>query len=175
MESEMAADKGELRALWSSLERLEGTDPANRGFQLESLVFRLALLEGLDCRPSYRSVGEQIDGLVEVDGRHILIETRWVAEAVPASDVYAFRAKVEGRLVGTIGLFIAVNGFSETVPDVLRYGKEINVVLMDGEDVRMALQDGYNLKEIIKVKLRRAAQYGEVLYTFKRFLDEQSA
>jgi hypothetical protein len=169
------AGKQHLRDRWEQLSRLDGVTPVQRGFELEALLLDLARSDGMECSPSFRAAGEQMDGLLELDGRHLLLEAKWVAPPVPASEIYSFRAKVEGRLVGTVGVFVAVNGFADAVPDVLRFGKQINVVLFNGQDVWLALQDEYTVHEVIRVKLRRAAQYGEVFYTFQRFLDERSA
>ncbi len=66
-----------------------------------------------------------------------------------------------------------MNGFQDTVSDVLRYGKDINVLLMDGDDIELALQEDHTFADVIRAKLRRAAQYGEVYYRYQRYLDEQ--
>lgn len=72
-----------------------------------------------------------------------------------------------------MGVFVSVNGFSPDAPNALIWGKEINVILFDGEDVIFSLDDRYSFSQVLQVKLRRAAQRGEVYYTFERFLDEQ--
>ncbi|MDM8549974.1 restriction endonuclease [Desulfobacterales bacterium HSG2] len=144
-----------------------------RGYQLETLIMDLLALEGLNPSPPYRSRGEQIDGLFEMEGRYFSLETKWEKNPLPASSVYAFRAKVDGKLIGTIGIFIAINGFSTNAPIALTYGKEINVLLFDGNDINFALKDEHSFKDILKVKLRKAAQYGVVKYSYAHYLDDE--
>jgi adenylylsulfate kinase-like enzyme len=57
-----------------------------------------------------------------------------------------------------------VNGFPSTIADVLRYGKQINVLLFDGDDIRWALRDDMSFTQVLEVKLRRAAQHGDGYY-----------
>ena len=107
------ASKEQLRAEWDRLLKLEAIGPAQRGFALETLLLGIAAADGIEHGAAYRTRGEQVDGLLELDGRYLLLEAKWVADPVTAADVYSFRAKVEGKLTGTIGVFVAVNGFAE--------------------------------------------------------------
>ncbi len=122
--------------------------------------------------PSFRRKGEQIDGFFDLFGRSFLYEAKWLAAPPPASEIYSFRSKVEGKLTGTVGLFISIAGFPRDIAEVLSHGKHINVLLFDGSDVRYALRDKYSFTQVLSIKLRRAAQYGDVYYNFKRHLDE---
>ena len=144
-----------------------------RGYELEGLLIALFALERLAPLRPYRTNGEQIDGLFEWQGRYFLLEAKWHESPSPASEIFAFRGKLEGKLNGTMGVFVSVNGFSPDAPNALIWGKEINVILFDGEDVIFSLDDRYSFSQVLQVKLRRAAQRGEVYYTFERFLDEQ--
>lgn len=166
--------KEHLREQYRDLQHLRETTEQKRGFELERLIIELAAFEGLECRAPFRPQGEQVDGLLRLDNRFFLIEAKWTNAPAPASEIYAFRAKVEGKLVGTIGIYVSMSGFADAVPDVLRFGKEINILLMDGTDIWLALQDQHGLAAVISAKLLRAAQYGEVYYTFQRHLDEQT-
>ena len=137
------------------------------------MIIELLASEDLKPAPPYRGEGEQIDGLFEMEGRYFLLEMRWAGEPVPASKIYAFRAKVEGKLIGTIGIFVAVNGFSKDAPKALRYGKEANVLLFDGQDIAFALADDHSFSQVLKAKLRYAAQYGVVDYSYERYLEDE--
>lgn len=57
-------------------------------------------------------------------------------DPLPASSIYQFRGKVEGKLVGTIGVFISMSGFSNDAADALVAGKVISTVLFNGDDMR---------------------------------------
>jgi hypothetical protein len=80
------------------------------------------------------------------------MEMKWEQNPVSASPIYAFRAKVEGKLMGTIGVFISINGYSADAPEALRYGKTINTILFDGEDIEFALSDKYSFGQVLKAK-----------------------
>ncbi|MBI1929049.1 restriction endonuclease [Candidatus Poribacteria bacterium] len=169
---ENLTSKENLREQWKKLHALDDASQ-ERGYQLEELILELLKLEELNPAPPYKGGGEQIDGFFEMEGRYFLVEMKWSKEPLPASEVYAFRAKVDGKLVGTVGVFIAINGFSEDAPEALRYGKEINVLLFNGQDIDFALMDEYSFRQILKVKLRYAAQYGGVNYTYERYLKDE--
>ena len=164
--------KAELRQRWQELHALDDNSQ-ERGYQLEQLIFELLALEELAPSPSYKSEGEQIDGFFEMDGRYFLVEMKWQKDPLPASEIYAFRAKVEGKLVGTVGVFIAINGFSEAAPNALRSGKEINVLLFDRQDLDYALMDEHSFRKVLKAKLRYAAQYGVVDSAYERNLKDE--
>lgn len=169
------ASKRALSTRFARLEQLAGLTEQKRGYELERLLLDLARLEGAAARPPFMADGEQIDGLIVHERRPFLLESKWTIEPVPASAVYSFRSKVEGKLGGTIGLFVSMAGFSREVPDVLRYGKQLNVLLIDGGDVRLALTAKHRLLDILDMKILHAAQYGEVYYTYQRYLDESEA
>lgn len=73
---------------------------------------------------------------------------------------------MEGKLSGTLGIFISMLDYTADVPTVLRYGKEVNVLLFNGKDIELALNDDYSFGMVLKSKLRRAAQHGEVYYPY---------
>ena len=134
-----------------------------RGYRLEALLEKLLLIDDLQPNISFRPVGEQIDGSFVLDSRVYLLEAKWQSERAPASSLYAFKGKVDGKLIGTVGIFIAINGFSTEAHDALRYGKELNVLLFDGDDLRTALHWGF--AEALRVKLRAAAELGTAFYS----------
>jgi hypothetical protein len=142
-----------------------------RGYELEQLLLELARLEKLDAEPSYRGKGEQIDGYFMVDHRHFLLEAKWQENPATASEVYAFQGKLRGKLLGTLGLFVSISGFADDAPSALVFGKELDVLLADGRDIELALDAGRTLNEMVRVKMRAAAQRGDVYYAYQRWLD----
>jgi hypothetical protein len=140
-------------------------NPQRRGYEFEKLIFDFLDSEELSPSASYRTQGEQIDGFFEFENRFYLLEAKWT-EPVSVSEVYVFRAKVEGKLSGTLGIFISMLDYTADVPTVLRYGKEVNVILFNGKDIELALSDDSSFEMVLKSKLRRAAQYGEVYYPY---------
>jgi hypothetical protein len=142
-----------------------------RGYALERLIVDLARAEGLDAEYGYHRTGEQVDGYFVVDHRHFLLEAKWHEIPIAASDVFAFQGKLRGKLLGTLGLFVSAGKFATDAPSALVYGKEIDVLLADRDDIELALQTERSFGEMVRVKMRAAAQRGEVYYTYQRWLD----
>ncbi len=93
-------------------------------------------------------------------GRILLLEAKWTKDSLPASSIYQFRGKIEGKLVGTVGVFISMSGFSADAIDALVAGKVINTVLFDGNDVRAVAADQVDFAVALDGKLRAAAESG---------------
>ncbi len=194
--------KEEFAALNDNTEKL---DPTLRGYRLERLVFKLLLLEKLNPNPSYYAKrgralptdaataddapnndsgtkkkrgrqpgGEQVDGFFELGGRFLLVEAKWT-EPIPASALYTFRGVVEGRLAGTLGLFISAGGFADDAEHALMWGKEICIILADASDIECALEVGKSFEEMIRIKLREAARIGQVYYSYRTHTDKKGA
>jgi hypothetical protein len=68
--------------------------------------------------------------------------------------------KVNGKLVGTVGLFVSMRGFSTDAVDALLAGKQLNLILMDGDDVRAVRRGDIGIADAIQRKLRAAAETG---------------
>ena len=79
---------------------------------------------------------------------------------MPASAIYSFKGKVDGKLSGTIGIFISMSGYSKDAVDALCLGKELNIILFDKEDIDEAFSTSFS--NVLKQKLRAAADYGNV-------------
>lgn len=114
----------------------------------------------LSPRLNYRPRGEEIDGSVWFQGRTVLIEAKWTSGPHPASSLYQFKGKVDGKLVGTLGLFISIGGFTKDSVDALVAGKELNVVLADGDDIRLIVENQISVTKALEQKLRAAGDAG---------------
>jgi len=135
-----------------------------RGFAFERLLNKLFTLDDLEPRAGYRPAGEQIDGSIYLDGRIYLLEAKWHADPLPASTLYQFKGKVDGKLAGTIGIFISMSGYAEDAVDALILGKGLNVILLDRRDMDAAIVRGSGIKKVLKLKIRKAAEEGVVYF-----------
>ncbi|MFG2825032.1 restriction endonuclease [Kitasatospora sp. NPDC048365] len=150
-----------LRQELDDLEHLRnGHTPQTRGHAFEGWLKKLLEEGNLEPSTRYRPKGEEIDGSFVHRDRTYLLEAKWFAEAIPASAIYAFKGKVDGKLTGTIGVFVSMSGYSDDSVDALRFGKELNVILFDRKDVEAALDHGF--ATILAFKLRAAADQGEL-------------
>lgn len=135
-------------------------EKARRGRDFEKILSAMFGEAGLQPRLRYRPTGEEIDGSIWLDGRTVLIEAKWTRDPHPASSLYQFKGKVDGKLVGTVGVFFSIGGFSSDAVDALVAGKELNVVLVDGDDIRAIVDGRLSITEALHRKLRAAGDTG---------------
>lgn len=155
----------------------EGADRAwfqRRGRSFEQVLRQMFDCEGMAPRASMRPNGEEIDGSFVVDDRFFLLEAKWHAPPVAASALYAFKGKVDGKLVGTIGAFFSMSDYSAEAVDALLYGKELNLILFGRQDILLLDDKQISMREAIRVKLRYAAEYGQPFFDLSSYLAEQA-
>lgn len=133
-----------------------------RGFKFEKILQIVLEQDKLEPRAGYKPDGEQIDGSFFLDGKVFLLEAKWHKDPLPASKLYEFKGKVDGKLIGTIGVFISMGGYSEDAVNALTLGKSLNLILFDGSDIDLIINNGLSFKESLKLKLRMAAEEGIV-------------
>lgn len=168
--------KSDLKRLYEALALPDDALPAEkrrRGTRFEDFLGALLREERLAPRIRYRPAGEEVDGSFEVDGRTYLLEAKWQADQLPASSVYTFKAKVDGKLVGTIGVFVSMSGYSKDAVDALTVGKVLNVILFDKADVEASIEHG--VARVMRAKLRAAAEEGVVFFPFSSTVASVSA
>lgn len=136
----------------------------SRGYAFERLLNKIFAHDNLDPRSGYKPDGEQIDGSIYLDGRVYLIEAKWHADPLPASTLYQFKGKVDGKLAGTIGIFISMSGYARDAVDALTLGKDLNVILLDRSDIDAAIFRGIGVRKMLKLKLRGAAEEGAIYF-----------
>jgi hypothetical protein len=142
----------------------DGNEKRARGFAFERLLNKLFAYDKMEPRTGYRPVGEQIDGSFYLDGRVYLLEAKWHANPLPASTLYQFKGKVDGKLLGTVGIFISMSGYGNDAIDALTLGKDLNVILVDRSDLNAAILRRNGIKHILKLKLRKAAEEGVIYF-----------
>jgi hypothetical protein len=134
----------------------------NAGLRLEKVLNRLFELHGLSPREPFRVVGEQIDGSFELDHEIYLLEAKWYHDPRPASDLYVFREKVEGKSKFTRGVFLSINGVTRDATDAITRGKQPNFFITDGYDVMMLLEDNMGVATFLRRRQRLLAEEGRV-------------
>ncbi|WP_261574797.1 restriction endonuclease [Frankia gtarii] len=143
-----------------------GITPQNRGREFERWLKALLDLAGMRPRASFRPRGEEIDGSFVDGGRIYLLEAKWLAKPLPASTIYQFKGKIDGKLVGTVGVMVSMSGYSEDAVEALRRGKTLNVILFDGQDIRAAVADGF--EAVLSFKIHAAVEFGEPYVPYVR-------
>lgn len=150
----------DVASLKEELLHVASMPPQSRGFAFEKFLNTLFSLYGLSPRPSFRLVGEQIDGSFQLAGATYLVEAKWQNSQTGAADLHAFHGKIEEKAAWARGLFISHGGFTE---DGLKaFGRAKKLICMDGLDLWDALDRQIPFFEIIERKARKAAESGDV-------------
>lgn len=147
-----------------------------RGLQFESLVQDVFEVHGLLLRRSYRTQdnqSEQIDGAAHFSRRHALLESKWVESGLAASELFAFLGKVEGKFVGTIGIFISRAELSRNFLGALRSGRRQSVMVLHDKDIPHLFDPTFPLEEYLEAHLSHIAIDNACHYSVDRFLAER--
>jgi hypothetical protein len=140
-----------------------------RGRELEKLLYDLFNAHDLYPRGPFSLIGEQIDGSFELDGDFFLLEAKWENKPIGAREIRSFKEQVESKLDNTLGLFISVNGFTDEGIIAVQKSRP-NLILMSGEDLTAVFEARIDLRELLRQKLRHAAQTGEIYRSYNAFL-----
>lgn len=152
---------------------VSSTNPQERGHELERLLHELFKIEGLNPGEAFAIKGEQVDGAFELNGIHYLVEAKWVQQRIEPKDISWFQTKIERRLSGTLGLLIAVNGFTDEGVRTATDSKCI--ILMDGDDLYHVLEPrvDLSLKELLQHKITVFSRYGIAFSTAREMLKQK--
>jgi Restriction endonuclease len=152
----------------SYIELLAMSEPQARGYQLQTLLSELFSLFDLDPKASFAIEGEQIDGAFSFENSDYLLEAKWQRDPVEPGDLRDFDGVIKSKLKTTLGLFVAVNGFTEAaVKTHSRVGA--GMVLMDGEDLYAILDGRITLPDVLHRKRRFASQTGDIYIRVRDF------
>lgn len=160
--SKPSLNKDEIKKLYNELIDESKFTPQQRGYEFERLIEAKLENEKLEPRASYKPKGEQVDGSFFWKGQTFLLEAKWVKSEIPASSLYAFKGKVDGKFHTTSGIYIAVNGYSNDVEDALKFGKSLNILLFDSSDIKLIFNGEVTFIDVLKFKLREAGDTGSL-------------
>lgn len=148
-----------------------------RGRDFEALLLDLFAAHELLLRRSYHTAdnrSEQIDGAIEILGRVALVEAKWVKSSLAASELFAFLGKIEGKFVGTIGLFISYHELSANFINALRSGRRQSILAIHGKDeVERIFEPDFKVREYLEAYLRRVATDNIAEFPPTSFVAEQ--
>ena len=153
------------------LELLKSQDRQGRGYKLEKILHRLFEIFDLDPKASFRVTGEQIDGAFTFDGTDYLLEAKWQKEPIRAGDLDSLAGKLSRKLDNTLGLYLAINGYSEAGVQQHSSGRRLTL-LMDGADLMAVLEGRIDFVQLLIRKRRAAAQTGNIYLRVHKILIE---
>jgi hypothetical protein len=125
----------------------------------------------LHPRGTFRLEGQEIDGAFEFDNTQFLLEAKWEKDRIGNQPLESFSRRVEKRLENTLGLFISLNGYTTDGMKALKQGTRPSIILMDGEDLAYVLQGLVDLTDLLKRKIRYAAQFGEPFFPVRQMFE----
>jgi hypothetical protein len=134
-------------------------DHQGRGRMFEGLLNELFFLFDLNPRKSFTLADEQIDGAFTFSTDDYLLEAKWEASVASREDVDVLAQKVQRKGKNTLGLFVAVSGFSG--PAVSAHSNcGTGLIFMDGTDLITLLRGLISLTDVLEAKRRHVSESG---------------
>ncbi|MFZ0130633.1 MAG: hypothetical protein WAL77_14545 [Candidatus Dormiibacterota bacterium] len=156
-----------LRSVARVLEELEQrflamhqeSDHQMRGRNFEGLINDVFFLFDLNPRKSFVLADEQIDGAFTFSTDDYLLEAKW--ETAPASreSVDVLAQKVARKSKNTLGLFVAVTGFSPSAVSA-HSNCGTGLIFMDGTDLLSVLKGLIPFTDVLEAKRRHLSETG---------------
>jgi hypothetical protein len=144
-------------------------DAQGRGRRFERLLNDLFSLYDLNPRKSFVIADEQIDGAFTFNTDDYLIEAKWEQTPAARADIDVLAQKVARKGRNTLGLFVAVAGFSE--PAIRAHSDSgSGLIFMDGTDLYSVLEGRIELTDVLDAKRRHLSETGKPLLLVKDVL-----
>ncbi|MFG3582304.1 restriction endonuclease [Micromonospora chersina] len=120
----LVAEYAELRRPNSGMTRQA------RGQRFNSMIAELLTAFGLRAQSDVRSVGE-LDVVFTYLGRRFILEAKWEQTKTSTGPVAKLQRRVEQRMAGVTGVFLAMKGFTDDAVDEIDKGRRLDVLLLD--------------------------------------------
>lgn len=159
----------ELIAEYDQLRRLEGYTPQSRGQRFNELIASMLRCWGIDASVSVRAAGE-IDVAFTAGGTRYLVEAKWEKKKADTGDIAKLQRRVKQRIAGTVGLFIAVAGYSSEALSEVATGERLEVLLLDQQHFESMLSGLCPPQELLNLLRDRAAFRGEAYTRLQELL-----
>lgn len=151
-------DPQKLAKARTDLIQISGYSPQARGYAFEAFLKDLFEAFGFAPQDPFRLRGEQIDGSFLLGNETYLLEAKWQASPVGASELRDFHGKLEEKAAWARGLFVSTSGFTED--GLQAFGRGKRLICMDGLDLNDTLQREIPLNNVLERKVRKAAETG---------------
>ncbi len=166
-----------MSRLYEEFVAIQSLEPKTRGKEFEKIIGLMLSNENIRHSLSYRPEGEEIDGALIWNAQTFLIEAKWHKDPLPASAIYAFKGKVEGKFSGTRGIFISMSGYSEECQRAVVHGKDLDILLFDQYDIEDIVGNQYasgvDFTKVLTEKLFAASLTGNIYLTWRDLLQSR--
>ena len=140
------------------------TDPVKRGLAFEVVLNDIFKLDGLSVREAFTirnedgQAQEQIDGVVDINGKLILVEAKWHSDPIGTGDVAAHLIRLYSR-ADCYGLFVSFSRFTEPAVETCKTAlTKMVVVLAEVHELLMLLEDpDASMSNWLRAKIRAAS------------------
>lgn len=171
-EAKSSVTREKIASLRDRFLEISKLSPRDRGYALEKFLYDLFDTYGFNPRPSFRVVGEQIDGSIEFAHEVYLIEAKWQVEPIVQADLAVLDSRVSGHSQIGRGIFITVGCFS---PDGITAHERLRpsaMVGIDGQDLYFLLEHALPLDEVLRRKVRWLVETGRFHHPVREFMTE---
>ena len=135
--------------------------PNERGFEFEKFLNYFFEQFRLNPRPSYKIIGEQIDGSFSFNNCTYLVEAKWKKEIIGIDDLRIFSDKIISKSAFTRGLFISFSNFNDYI--FQRYNNNhARFILMTVQELFILAERKMDFKELLIKKIRVLEEEGIV-------------
>ena len=131
-------------------------NPQTRGYKFEELMLDLFRFYGLQPRRD-RGVtksGDQIDLIANFEGKHLIVETKFLKKPVDRTAIEKLNSKMEIRQPNTIGLYFSMSGFTKNaekyVSDII---KKRTIVLFGENETKEILTSRLDFERLLRRKI----------------------
>jgi hypothetical protein len=166
MDEAMTWSRKDLVNKWRSIRSNREISGWAPGKAFEYLVIRAFQLEETDVRwpfevtyPQKFGIVEQLDGIVYVDHRPFIIESKDRNDAVTIGTVAKLRFRLEKRPPGTMAVLFSVGRISTPTEVFAQFASPLNVLLWSAADMEVALHSS-GMTDGLRRKFAHAVQYG---------------
>lgn len=173
MEEAQAWKQTDLHDLWQKVKDKIPVPSWTPGKLFEYLVIRAFDAEGTSVRWPYEvtypqkfGTMEQIDGMVFLDGRSFLVESKDLSEPAAIEAVAKLRFRLESRPPGTMAVLFSVSDFTLATEVFTQFASPLNILLWGKSDLDIALPHA-TMTEGLRQKLEYATAYGLPLFPFE--------
>ena len=150
----------DLIAEYARLQRLDGFTPQSRGHRLNGFIAEMLGCWGIGARSDTNTLGN-IDVVFEAAGFRFILEAKWENHPADTGHVTKLQKRVRQRLQGTIGVMLAVSGYSEEALHDVKDGERLEVLLISREHLDAMLVGLVPPEEMFSMLLQHASFFGD--------------
>ncbi len=158
---------------YGQLTKLTGHSPQSRGQRFNGLIAELLECWDISARANKRSKGE-IDVGFTLEGVRYVLEAKWEKTKADTGDLAKLHKRVQQRLSGTHGVFLAMAGYTPEAVADLGDGQRLELLLLDRTHWEAMLSGLVPPQELLSLARDHAAFQGDAYAPLHKLLASQA-